>query len=184
MTPGIIEALTSRPLPESPVHIHMPGRSLSDRIKKLAQSKSQDRRLHEAAKAYQDRKAGGHLVSFEGVSTKFGVKRSTLQRRVEGKTRTMLQFNKTKQHLTDSKEGVLKEFILKSASRGFPLRPSEILNYANFLRQAHLGSDCPRVSDSWVQRYLTCHRDALQTHWSKPLDTQRAQGLNPAALKS
>jgi hypothetical protein len=34
-----------------------------------------------------------------------------------------------------------------------------------------------------VARFLDRHREALQTHWSKPLDMQRARALNPEAVK-
>ncbi len=35
-----------------------------------------------------------------------------------------------------------------------------------------------------VFRFLDRHHDILQTHWSKPLDTQHAKSLNPVAVKS
>lgn len=35
---------------------------------------------------------------------------------------------------------------------------------------------------NWCQQFLTRHREALQTHWSKPLNTQRAQTLNPTTV--
>ncbi|KAF9236316.1 hypothetical protein BU15DRAFT_50230, partial [Melanogaster broomeanus] len=38
------------------------------------------------------------------------------------------------------------------------------------------------VGHNWCQRFLTRHRDQLQTHWSKPLDMQHAQALNPATV--
>jgi hypothetical protein len=38
--------------------------------------------------------------------------------------------------------------------------------------------DCKKISDSWVGWFLDRHCDALQMHWSRPLDTQRAQSMN------
>ena len=32
--------------------------------------------------------------------------------------------------------------------------------------------------------FIDRHHEKLQTHWSKPLDTQRAKSLNPAAVES
>ena len=46
-----------------------------------------------------------------------------------------------------------------------------------------LGAECEDVGESWVGRFLDCHQDILQTHWSKPLDTQRAHAMNLEAKK-
>jgi hypothetical protein len=39
------------------------------------------------------------------------------------------------------------------------------------------------VGVAWVGRLLERYRDKLQTHWSKPLATERAKSLNPDAVK-
>lgn len=57
-----------------------------------------------------------------------------------------------------------------------------IKNAANEILQARLGANVEDVGHNWCQRFLTRHRDQLQTHWSKPLDTQRAQALNSATV--
>ena len=44
--------------------------------------------------------------------------------------------------------------------------------------------DAELVGKKWVFRFLERHQDALQTHWGKHLDMQRAQCLNPNAVKS
>ncbi|KAJ4495137.1 hypothetical protein C8J55DRAFT_387286, partial [Lentinula edodes] len=36
------------------------------------------------------------------------------------------------------------------------------------------------VGSTWIYEFLHQHHE-ISMHWSKPLDTQRAQGLNPAA---
>lgn len=103
---------------------------------------------------------------------------------MNGKTKTQLQYGQSKQLLTPEEEAVLSDFILESACRGFPLRHRDIQQFANFIRQARLGLECPKASDFWVRGYLERHHDVLQTHWSKALDTQRARALNPEAVKS
>ena len=55
--------------------------------------------------------------------------------------------------------------------------------YTNLICQNRLGADCEDLGDTWVGQFLDWHRDILQTHWSKPLDTQRAQAMNPEAIK-
>ena len=96
----------------------------------------------------------------------------------------MLEFNATKQKLSQIKEGVLVNLILESASRGFPLKHCEIQQYANAIHQSRLGVDCEPVSDFWIFRFLDRHHEQLATHWSKPLDMQHARSLNPEAVKS
>lgn len=159
-------------------------KGLTERVKKLKASRADLQRLREAARAYRDGIAAGNKESFRDVATRFKVKKSTLERYVNGTARPMLEFNATKQKLTDTEEEVLVRFILESAVRGFPLRHREIKQYANILRQSRLGVDCEPVSAAWMYRFLDRHRDVLQTHWSKPLDTQRARSLNPEAVKS
>jgi len=40
------------------------------------------------------------------------------------------------------------------------------------------------VGENWVSHLLDRHRNELQTHWSRPLDTQRAKSLNPEVVKA
>lgn len=42
-----------------------------------------------------------------------------------------------------------------------------------------LGNDHEPLGTSWVDNFLNPPQDELQTHWSKPLVTQRARALNP-----
>ena len=58
------------------------------------------------------------------------------------------------------------------------------MQYANVLRQARLGANCEPVGSYWVYGFIDRWHEVLQTHWSKPLDTQRAQSLNPEAVQS
>jgi len=43
--------------------------------------------------------------------------------------------------------------------------------------------ECEKVGESWVGIFLDRHHEILQTHWSKPLDTQCVQAINPEAKK-
>ena len=163
----------------------MPFKPLSDRVKKHKASKANETRLHEAAEAYLAAKNGPSKLSFRKIEERFpGVKKSTLERYINGKGKTKLEFSATKQKLSQIEENVLVNFILESADRGFPLKHREIRQYANAIRQSRLGTDCEPVSDFWIYRFLDRHHERLATHWSKPLDMQRARSLNPEAVKS
>jgi len=48
-----------------------------------------------------------------------------------------------------------------------------------------LGDEHNSLGHNWVDNFLNRHHDELQTHWSKPLDTQhgRASSLNSTNVK-
>jgi hypothetical protein len=85
----------------------------------------------------------------------------------------MSAFNASKQKLSPAKEHVLVDTILESANCGFPLSHPKIASTANTIIQEQATSGEP-VGTAWVPQFLDQHRDELQTHWSKPLDGQRA----------
>ena len=91
--------------------------------------------------------------------------------------------HKDQQKLKPSEEQTLVNFLIESAERGFPQTLHQIENFANLIRQSRLGPECEKVGENWVGRFLDRHREILQTHWSKPLDTQRARAMNPQAKK-
>lgn len=78
---------------------------------------------------------------------------------------------------------MIVDFIIQSADRGVPLTHDIIRNAANEILRSRLGDGFEPVGLNWCQRFLTRHSDEVQTLWSKPLDTQRAQALNPATVE-
>lgn len=125
----------------------------------------------------------GASQSLRRVAFTHDISKSTLQRRTNG-GQSIQEFNASKQKLTPAEEHVLVNFILESANRGFPLDHKAIQHHANAIRESRLGGDCEKCGKAWVSRFLDRHRDTIQTHWSKPLDTQRAKSLNPEAVAS
>ncbi len=162
----------------------MPFKQLSNCVKKHKANKANGIRLHQAAEAYLTAKNSPVKLSFRKIEERFpGIKKSTLERYINKKGKTMMEFNTTKQKLSQIEENVLVNFILESADRGFPLKHREIRQYANAIQQSRLGADCEPASDFWVFRFLDRHHELLATHWSKPLDMQHAKSLNPEAVK-
>ena len=106
-----------------------------------------------------------------------------MSRRLHGQ-RSATEASAQRQKVKPAEERVLVDFIKESADRGFPLVHSQVEDLANSLLASREGPDAAPVGQNWVDRFLTRHRDELQTHWSRPLDTQRAAGLNPAAVDS
>lgn len=62
------------------------------------------------------------------------------------------------------------------------MSPHNIESYANEILKGRLGDgeEYKSVGESWITRFLDRHRDQIQTHWSRPLDTQLARALSPA----
>ncbi|KAJ2930114.1 hypothetical protein H1R20_g6971, partial [Candolleomyces eurysporus] len=167
-----------------PAVYQTPNKPLSNRVKKHKASKGKEARLRQATKLYLDAKLLGRKRALRDVADEFGVSKSALERSVNGKGQSMLEFNATKKKLTNVEEQTLVNFILKSADRGFPLCHGEIMQYANVLCRARLGADCEPVGPYWIYSFIDRWHEVLQTHWSKPLDTQRARSLNPEAVQS
>jgi hypothetical protein len=62
-----------------------PLKALSDRVKKHKANQANNKCLLEAAEAYLNAKDGGNKLSFREIEEKFRVKRSILERFINGK---------------------------------------------------------------------------------------------------
>jgi len=162
----------------------MVSKALSHQVRRQKKAHADQRRLQEAAVAYREAEEHGEKLSIRQVALDFSVPKSSLQHFLNGNNRTMLEFNTSKQRLTASEEKVLADFIVESAEHGFAPTHNEIKKYANAILQSCLRTQCQLLSKTWIFRFLTRHHDRLQTFWSKPLDTQCAKSLNPAAVNS
>ncbi|PPR02738.1 hypothetical protein CVT26_009449 [Gymnopilus dilepis] len=159
--------------------------ALSERIKSFKKLRANEHRLSQAAAAYQQAKQGyTSKKSLRDIAYDYNVNYRTLARRIKNEGPSILEFNAKKQKLTPAEEKVLVKFLLESAAIGFPLTHRQIERHANAILESKQGTNCEKVGKQWVFNFLTRHHTALSTHWSKPLDTQRAKSLNPAAVKS
>lgn len=164
-------------LPDFAIMVARPT-SLTVRKKKTRELLNE--RLNKAAQEYKadqlntSRKPRGLRV----FANKYDVPMKSLSRRVNGK-RTQEEYTVSLQKLSPAKEQVLVDFIIESADRGFPLNQNQIVHYANAIVQEVEGDECPPLGVTWISGFRDQHSDVLQTHWSKPLDTQRARSLNP-----
>jgi hypothetical protein len=155
----------------------MPYKALSERVKSQNDSKLKEERISRAVEAYrveqakpEPRKGARTIAKEYGVEKAY---RTIINRYNDG--RSIREAHEEQQKLTASEEAVLVDFLMQSADHGFPQSRHNITQYANLIRQSRLGMDCEKIGDSWVGRFLDRHRGALQMHWSRPLDTQRAQ---------
>ncbi|KAJ3566294.1 hypothetical protein NP233_g7094 [Leucocoprinus birnbaumii] len=133
----------------------------STRVKQQKKLEPQEHRLQAAAADYAESKA-----------------------RVTEVGKTMLEYSTAWLKLLPREESMLVALIIESAEHGLPMTKDQIEHYANCVLEARLGSKAKPVGKRWLDGLLTRHCEEIQTLWSKPLATQRAQCLNPNAVKS
>lgn len=159
-------------------------KALSDRAKNITKRRADNANMQKAVDAYVQEQAkpeGTKKLGLRKIAEKFEVGFRTLGRLVNGGV-TMSAFNASKQKLTPTEERVLVDFAKESADRGFPLHHSALEIYANAILHVKHGDEYEPLGGQWIYRFLDRHREELQTHWSRPLDTQRARSLNPEAV--
>lgn len=160
-------------------------RALSNKAKRLKLRRTKDDADQEAtvaAQAEATKPPGAVRRSIRGIAKAYQVTKSTLSRRLKGQ-RSISEYAAQRQKVKPAEERVLVDFIKESADRGFPLSHSRVEEMANTLIQEREGPDYEPVGKNWIYKFLAKYHDELQTHWSRPLDTQHAQGLNPEVVK-
>lgn len=161
-------------------------KALFTRVKKIRKRRAVNADFQKALDAYQQEQAkpeGMKKLGLRKIAEKFGVGWQTLGRLANGET-TASSFAASRQKLTPAEERILVDFSKDSSDIGFPLNHQELEMYANAILQSKNGDGYEPVGKQWVFRFLDRHREELQTHWSRPLDTQRARALNPEAVKA
>lgn len=160
----------------------MVGRALPEGVKKAKRRRVDNANMQKAVDAYlyNQQRPEDERESERALARRFGVSHDTLRRHANGGV-SMSAFNASKQKLTPAEEHVLVDHICQSADRGFPMIHKAVVAHANAIIGARNGEPID-PEGNWIDRFLQRHRDELQTHWSRPLDTQRARSLNPAAV--
>ena len=164
----------------------MANKALSERVKAQKRRIANEKKMRDAVHAYrlEQDKAENLRRGARIIAKEFGIEnqwRTIINRHNGG--RSIREGHEDLQKLIPAEETVLVNFLNESAARGFPQTPRNLADFANMIRRNRLGAKCEDVGESWTGRFLDRHRDILQTHWSKPLDTQRARAMNPEAKK-
>ena len=182
-----LHAPVSWSIPAPSERVAMANKALSERVKVQKQRKLKEAKLREAVDVYRNELQKDVHVrkGARTIAEEFGILKQwrTIANRAQGK-RSAMEFSEDRQKLTCAEEGILENFIIESAERGFPMTLGQIEEYANLILQNRQGPDYQPVGKSWVGRFLDRHCKVLQTHWSKPLDTQRARAMTPEAKKN
>lgn len=162
----------------------MPGRAKSRKSKQQQELQLKTRQEQAAANAYQSRKEAGESVSYAKVAREFGVKESTVRRRVLSVGVPLPEFNALKQKLTPAEEEVLVTSILEASRHGFPPTHRQIAQEADCIQSTRGSKTYEPVGKQWVNEFLRRHDEVLKSHWSAPLSTIRAQSANPRAIQN
>jgi hypothetical protein len=163
----------------------MPKKPLSECVKSQKQSKLKEERILAAVDAYKAEQAKPRPhKGVRAIAKEHGIEKcyKTIINRYNN-MRSTTEAHEDQQNLTAAEESILVDFLMQSADRGFPQSRRNITQYTNLICNNRLGKDCMWIGDTWVGWFLERHCDRLQMHWSKPLDTQRAQSMNPEAKK-
>ena len=96
---------------------------------------------------------------------------------------TKSAFGAMRQKLMPAEENTLVEYTLACSDHGFPITHSQLATSTNEILQACVGPDFEPVRKNWMDRFIKCHYQFLQMHWSKPLDSKCANALNPDIIK-
>ena len=158
------------------------GRAESETLKACKQGNLKSHLLLHAAEAYNAAQVNGTCVSITGLAAQFHVSESTLSRHIKG-GRTMGDFNALKQRLTPAEETTLIQFVLGCADRGLPSTHAQLASFANNVLKQHLGSNTVPVGKNWTDHFVERHHETLSTHWTHPLDSKRAQALQPDVIE-
>jgi hypothetical protein len=96
----------------------------------------------------------------------------------------MADFNDSKNVLGNATRHVLVDWLTQMADRALPVTRKLLKEKVTQIIQATSDPEHPRISNSWVDRFLALPMcTGLATHWSSSLTKDHAQVINPAAVK-
>ena len=108
--------------------------------------------------------------SVNAIALSWGLIRSTLERRINGQTRSRHQAHECEQRLSHVEEEALKSWILQLAEWDWPPRVSHVRQIVGELLQDK--HDSRPLGGAWISQFLDRHKD-LQSRFSQPLDKER-----------
>jgi len=104
------------------------------------------------------------------IALKYGLERSTLSRRVAGKTTSRAEFlSRTHQCLTNTQEHVLINQINRLTERGIPPTSQMVKNFAEEMIGRAVGKN-------WVGEFCKRHKSELKSLYLRNIDNARVKG--------
>lgn len=123
-------------------------------------------------KAIEDLKSSDS-INITAVAKKYGIDRSVLSRRFNGKTRSREEITNTeKRLLTDSQESILIDYLNRLSNRGLHATHRILRNLVEETLQMPIG-------DSWTYSFVKRHSDQISSVYLKGFDRERKIADNP-----
>ena len=120
--------------------------------------------------------------SLYSIAKMYKMQHTTLSRLSKPGAQSIQMFNAGKGRLSPAQEDILVEWCLGLADMALGLTPKLIRACAyDIILQSVPNAEPP--GKNWVSRFLTRHSSKLSSHWSSPLEKNRAQCANPAAIE-
>jgi uncharacterized protein YndB with AHSA1/START domain len=131
--------------------------------------------IDDAIAAINSLEPGEHF-SYRAIARQYGVPKTTLTQRHQGRQRPREAKNTSQLALNPQQEAELVRYIEDLTKKALPPTREMIQNFA-----AHFNGD--GVSESWVTRFLRRHNDHLISKWTSGIDSQRHNADNRAKYK-
>jgi hypothetical protein len=163
------------------------GRKAKSEVeKKKNKSDTYQAKLNAAIAAYRRDEldmATGWKKSICALAAEYDVKVATLGDRVKDGAIGIVEFNRTKQKLSEGAERELEAWCIELANRNLPVTNSILEQKANAILEAETPGTEP-VGKNWVTHFLLWHGDWLRKHWSRPLDKVWVASATPEAVEA
>jgi Tc5 transposase DNA-binding domain/helix-turn-helix, Psq domain len=154
----------------------MPGKDpTAVKSRKALQQKEDD--LQKALQMYLNTRDQKPPPSQDVIASHFGVARSTLSARINGRPSKLASASQ-RQKIYPDEEQVIVDYLREAARRGFPDTQKRCIRHANEILIARSGNKDARVGIRWLGRFLHRHHDKIRCYWSTTLTTVRGGALN------
>ena len=150
------------------------ARAVSKRERQLEASQEKEEREKRAVALACDCKNNG--MTWETIVKVSGVPYGTIRNQMKG-VPSIRTFNRQKAALTVTEEEILLQYVLISTDQGFAPSHERVRLAALQILEGRVGVGKGKLGKNWVDNFVTRHHRVLATHWSKPLDTSRADAV-------
>ncbi|KAF5341659.1 hypothetical protein D9611_002144 [Ephemerocybe angulata] len=119
-------------------------------------------------------------IYFAETGKKIKLSHNTVAERAKGR-KSRIESAKLQEWLTEDETEIVISHIIRSANQGFPLSHRRLKEDVDRILRARLGAEFREegVGQAWTHRFVKKHSDRLKMAWSTPLESKRANAVNP-----
>lgn len=154
------------------------------KIEKYRARSQKEERVSAAALEYHLIKAQHNVTapSYRALAKKHECNKDTLRRRING-TKSIADFNKSKQRLSEPEEEAVVDWIQGLSEQAMPWTSTMIRDEVNEYLIQRDGPDVSPTDLNWASRFLTRHKDVIEKRSSESLESSRARAVNKTAVR-